>query len=337
MAKKVGLIIAIVALAALGGLLVSGCGADDRSVWWYQQHLETVQQQLNAIKTQLLKYKTDHGHYPTDDEGLAALDGFRPHFPAILVRQGLSDYYIWSPRMYADIKQRLVAYKNQKGRFPGNAEELLDATRLNAKSKIAEDDRLFTSETTHAELTIGPEGDLFFTGPAGVLTFWKTPYVYENRQGLAASLFDSSPASANADSRYCTQVDDGVFVYSTGARDYASKRDTEWWVYNGPRLFGGGLLVAALTLLVLLIRVSWKAGIVGAIALVLSGGYTWYVGGRSYTTCYIMSPTFSQRTPEMVSQQRELLDKYHARGILGDEAYKKAMAALEDGQPDSQR
>ena len=50
----------------------------------------------------------------------------------------------------------------------------------------------------------------------------------------------------------------------------------------------------------------------------------------TYATCYIMSPLFHRRTPEMVQEQRELLTRYHDRGVINDGTYRKSLDALEN-------
>ena len=123
-------------------------------------------------------------------------------------------------------------------------------------------------------------------------------------------------------------MDDGIFVYSVGARGIAHECDWAWWERYWPSLAGGAFLLATLGVLVWLLRQGWRRALLGLLLLIVSGGagaFPWCEG----LACYLMYPIFSHRTPEMVSQERESLEKHHARGVIGDQAYQKAKAALE--------
>ena len=50
-------------------------------------------------------------------------------------------------------------------------------------------------------------------------------------------------------------------------------------------------------------------------------------------TCYASSPFSSERFPAMAVEQKTLLDDFHRRGILGDAAHARAVAALAEPDP----
>ena len=50
-------------------------------------------------------------------------------------------------------------------------------------------------------------------------------------------------------------------------------------------------------------------------------------------TCYVMSRLFSHRSPEMVSFQMKLLDKYREHGVISEETYQRALSATRRDKP----
>jgi hypothetical protein len=67
------------------------------------------------------------------------------------------------------------------------------------------------------------------------------------------------------------------------------------------------------------------SGIFAVIPGLLIGGFIQY---RFETTCYVMVQLFSHRYSEMVSFQRELLEKYHDNGVINDETYQQVVDQL---------
>lgn len=132
---------------------------------------------------------------------------------------------------------------------------------------------------------------------------------------------------------YVTQVDeetlwaakvDDVYVWSVGGRQYQQeldelRRSNLWY-----EAFGYVLLAVAVLLIMPLFR-STVAMVVAAAALVLSSS----AGQLTQSTCYIMSPLFCSRRGEMTAVQRDLLEKHHAAGVIGEEAYRHALRAID--------
>jgi len=67
----------------------------------------------------------------------------------------------------------------------------------------------------------------------------------------------------------------------------------------------------------------------GVLALLLPVGAGFFLSKQSYVTCYVMSPMFSSRNPDMVPARVELLDKFRARGLISEQTYTKTLAAME--------
>ena len=172
--KKGHLIYAVIVLILGGGLgtfLLLGYGQDQPPrLWWLQQHLLTVGQQLAEIKSHLQVYKKAHGSYPTNDEGLAALDDFRARAYVVFDADGIHRYSLGS-RGYANLERSIAAWSHKAGHLPGNAEELEEAS--GAFAIAPENARIFegSDRTMRGEIVIGDGGDFFFMSPAGLLTF----------------------------------------------------------------------------------------------------------------------------------------------------------------------
>ena len=182
-------------------------------------------------------------------------------------------------------------------------------------------------EPVPVTLAIGKGDNIFIVSEAGVLSPWHIPYVYENRNGIDAILFADSPADEGRSNRFAVDVDDGIYVYSLGARSFLQSRNARWREHYIPRFIGLGVFVAACSLLVILWRRSRRARYVG-VAAILVGAAVGVVTGGTRATCYIMMPLFSHRDEQAIVQQRQLLDSYHERGIIGDEAHRRATEAL---------
>lgn len=339
--NKSGYLILLILTASLGGFLVAGYGVDDRGLAWRCWHLRIIQGQLADLKDHLLKYRQAHGRYPTNDEGLGAMDNFESRFKVTIYRQqeesaeslgGINRGY---RRLWEGMQYHLSEYRKVSGHAPRTAQELEETTlgmtllgeRWRENSKPVDVELVFTRAT-----------NLFEVSPAGLLSPWGLPYVYENRAGLDPARFGDSPANGDSKGRYSVRVDNDVYISSVGGQYYAQEYDSEWWEHYAPRFIGAGLLGVSLVVLVLLFRA--QAGRAGVLALALSGAAGVGVSQLSHMTCYIMSALFSHRDKEMVAQQAALLDKYHASGVINDATYAKARAALEPSattQPDNTR
>ncbi len=339
--KKIICLAVVVLAAPIGGFLVAGYGEDDRSQWWLRKHLEVIQDQLQGLSANLQMHKKSHGRYPTNDEGLAAIDSYQARFTVTTYlpppAETDEDQWIHAPRYFWEHWKSAVAlYRAKHGRVPASDQELMDVFDITS-SDYAEEDK--PPKVRQAEVAIGEGDNLYILSPAGVLSPWHTPYVYENRNGLDAARFIGSPADSDIRRWYSVKVDDGIYIYCMGGQYYAERLDERQWADIRPRIAGGILLVLAGVSVVLMFRQSVRAGIEGAISMAVLGGLGVASGNMSYETCYIMSPLFSHRNPKMVARQRELLDRYHRSGVIGDDTFAKAMSALELGaasQPTSQ-
>ena len=311
---------------------------DDRDMSWIRGHLRVIQDQLGSIEHALRGYREERGRYPTNDEGLSVLDNFESRFKLTYYEDpvtgrsdsGTSWPPAFDPSWLLMNRAAIRKFRATHGRVPSSAREFRDNTRpcrsFDRDVGLPQD-----REPVEIELAIGKGGHIFILSPAGVLSPWLLPYMYENRIGQDPGLFMDSPAEKDAKGRYSVEVDQGVYVYSIGGALYSAKYRRMWWKRHGPRLFGCGLIVAcAVIAITLRLRSGSKAfssaGLLAIVASLLGGG-----GFRSLNvaTCYIMAPLFYRRDPEALQQQIVLLDKFRARGVLGEEAYRKAMAAAE--------
>lgn len=133
--RKVLVFIAVLALAAIGTFLAAGSGSDDRGVHWMRSHLDAIRSELDGLAGHLRRFKEKHGRYPTNDEGLAALDTFEARFQVPFGGgddatgdprsggawlHGLKPW-AWYPR------DKVKEYRAKHGRAPANLDEFLDA------------------------------------------------------------------------------------------------------------------------------------------------------------------------------------------------------------------
>jgi hypothetical protein len=321
--------------------LIMGAGEpDDREVWWPRAHLSILRQQLGDLKHHLLEWKKAHGRYPTNDDGLAVLDSFAARFsvtynPCPDEAPGGERGFYGNDHMgffWNQAQREIRRYREVHGHVPRNAREFCE-THLGQALDIGPafaDDLGWTHVRPYIEVefAIGKSDTLFIIGPTGAMTGWLVPFVYENRTGLDPALFADSPANGRKSDRYSARVDDGIYVYALGGQLYSRDYDARWWEYHGPRMAGGGLLLLSLGALVVLWRSSRKAAIAGAVIALGAGGLG-TLAGSTYATWYVMVPLFGRRDAQMVAQQKELLDKYRSRGIIGDATHQKALAALD--------
>lgn len=337
--KKKKYLISMIMASVIGGFLQFWPFEDDRSLWWIRCHLDYIQEQLTGLKSNLLEYHEINGRYPTNDEGLAVLDNFDAKFELTLFRHpesrpertwnfggGAINQFWWQ-----DITKRIQDYRQKHGQVPQTTAEFLESHIGSALDPEWRSFALEDLESLEFDVAIGKEDNLYFLSPAGIMSPWLMPYVYENRNGLNQVLFADSPARRDSKKLYSIQVDDGIYVYSVGGRFYNKKLSVMWWQRYGPRILGVGLILTAVVFLVLIIRSSKKTAIIGILALAgsVGGGIGFGFKNITYATCYIMSLLFSWRDPEMIVQQKELLDKYHENGVINDMTYEKSLSALE--------
>jgi hypothetical protein len=332
MTRKVVFIVLIVPLGGIGAWLVAGDDRDDLAQGWLRSHHEIIQDQLADQKDHLQAYRKAHGRYPTNDEGLAALDNFESRFKAYLRRDqddSPDELAVFDgvPRrgFWQGIKSVVQDARRALGRAPGSASELFGTPA---------DDLLGggAAQLQTVQVAVTKRDNIFLVSPAGVFSPWQLPYVYENHRGCAAAFADS-PAERDEKGRFSVRVDEDIYVSSIGGEHYAGEIDALRRADLRTRLIGGGLILVAVVLVALLFRAKARAGIVGVVALLASGGAGVAYNSLSITSCYIMSPLFRRRDPAMVVRQKELLQRFHAAGAINDATYRKSLSALAPRRP----
>ncbi len=324
--RKALVFIAVLVLAMVGTFLAAGSGSDDRGVHWMKSHLDTVRAELDGLAGHLRRYKEKHGRYPSNDEGLAALDTFETRFPVPFGGGDVSDDprkggawlqslkpWHWYPR------DKVKEYRAKHGRAPANLDEFLDADVYERYPLSL----MRGAETVTLDVAIDSDDGIWVVGGGGVFSPWGLPYVYENRAGLPAESFEGSPAGAWGSGRFSVRVDEGVHVSSVAGELWDGEYRADWWWRNGPR-FAGVALIAAAVALAFSMRRRMKntAAAVGFGVMIGFGAHA-----TGWSTCYVMMPLFYRRDPTAVERRRELLEKYHEKGVIGDEAYRKALSS----------
>lgn len=325
-------------LAAIGGILLWWPYHDDRGLAWQRRHLQVLQGQLQDLAWHLREFKRVRGQYPNMDQGLAALDNFNARFQLIYYR-GLagpeSAYEIENPFAcdrfwWRHGQQALREYRQKHGGPPRNAQQFLGV----GLGGVFYVDGSFgeTFDPVRLDVAIGHDDNFFVLSPAGVLSPWLVPYVYENRIGRDAKAFRGSPADRDRQRRWSVQVDEGVFVFAVGGEEVAGEYDAAWWGRHGPKMFGALLIAVSLGAgLASLVRGRGARALVEAIlATVLSIVGVGAHRVANHATCYIMAPLFPHRTPQMVRGQRGLLARYRERDVINDETYRKSLEALDN-------
>lgn len=234
--------------------------------------LEITRKQMDAMAGYLRDYSKEHGHYPSNDEGLPAV------------------------------------------------QNLVQACRAHEHDY---------------------ESDLFLCrlGSSGILSRWGDPFIYENRKGIDDAKFEDSGATLDRHREYSVRVDDGVYIWSLGAR-----RAYGEFCYWRPRMYGAIGMVAAIVLgLVALfarssvishcrktgIRERWCDGIMPALGgLLLSLVLPFFASPMFMATCYVMSAV-SNRDEKLTREYKAVLAKYHQRGVISDSAHSKMLRALD--------
>lgn len=321
-----------VCLAGVGAYLAAGHGSYSRHEW-IRMYLEIVGGQLAELRGLVVEYKKTHGRYPTNDEGLAVLDNFESRFKAtlpalpeeapgqaVVLHPWLDDYFWFT------VRETLGYFRQDKGRAPRDAAEFSDVLPDYLLARARKDN----AWQVQMDLGITRTDNILVLSPAGVLSPWFIPYVYENRTGADPASFVDSLATRDQRGWCLARVDERVFVYSVAAQFYAKRYDEEWWDYNGPRFLGAGLLVLALGSFVLLVRSTAWGSAKGMAAILVSGALGYLTSEALQVSCYAARSLFHRRDPQMLTQQRELLEKYRNRGVIAEATYKKAVAALEN-------
>lgn len=345
MKKSTWLIILACLLVATGGYLLAGRRTDDTGLRWKGAHLAFIQEQLNALADELRRYHEIHGRYPTNDEGLGALE-FDARFsvPSDLGSNGeesglFSRELAWQIVAEGALSNRLAEYRTSHHHPPRNAAEFTEMWGLGG-GKIAEP---VDPSAPVVDLAISRDDHLFLLREGMVLSPWYLPYGYENRRGMDASLFAGSPAD-DGDGRYVLKVDEGIYVYSVGGQLWADEYDYASFHYHKWFWIGGGMFLVALVLVLVATRSARRIGE----ALLMMGGFAILglgAGKLFQATCYAMAGLFHRRDEQAVARQRELLTQFRDRGVITPDTYARAMTAIDKGpvhapkpatQPDEQ-
>ena len=330
---KRGIYVAGITLPCLvGGFLLLWPYEDDRSLSWPRRHLEVIDGQLQGLKELLRDYNQRHGHYPANDEGLAALDNFESRFtltyhhePDESRSHNFSGFLGdgWNGFWWERSKSALRSFRDTHGKAPQNQKEFCEIGLGPVEYRSDDSAKL---QTTQVDIAIDSHDNLFLLDKSGVLSPWLLPYIYENRTGHDAKAFQGSLADGDRWG-YAAKVDDGVTISSSGGYLYARELNRLWWQRNGPRGFGVSLIVFGAVVAIFAARGKLVRPLTGLLAVIpgfLVGGFFSTV---NYATCYISSGLFSHRSPEMVALQLELLEKYRQNGVINDETYRRAAAA----------
>ena len=323
--KATILVLLVIGLSALGAFLAATYGANDYGQVRQQRGLQIIQEQLSDLKELLLDYRKCHGVYPTNDEGLAALDNFESRFkvPLRISSDAEAIMYALANNHFWEMSQAVSgAVKHEKGRFPKGPRDFSWALSPDFLTRPGKGE----PPPVDVELAIGKNGSVFVLAASGVLSPRLLQFMYENRGGLDPAKFAFSPANNDPGRRYSVLVDEGVYVYSLDAQVCAETLDRLWWEDVSPVIVGLALLAAALVAAILLFAAGGRRMAIAAmVAPAVLGGFF----GSIRSTCYAMDSLFSHRSPQMVVQQRDLLEKYRGAGVISEETYRKSLAAVE--------
>lgn len=235
--------------------------------------LDITRHQLNHISKHLRDHYEETGRYPSNYQGLQAVDG-------------LAEFWQGQVRLY--------------------------------------DYRRF-STTQNVEIS----------------SLWGEPFIYENHRGIDAGAFADSGAMIDFKRAYSIKVDEGIYVWSVAAQQN-----------HHEYLAGLRVVLAWAGLLVLLCVVLFGFYVVWTIRSVGSGYTGWrrarrilwsLCGGGAISllvclvafplasggTCYAWSLT-RRRTPELTRDYLSVMEKYHERGVISDNAYRKIVEAMKE-------
>jgi len=229
-------------------------------------------------------------------------------------------------RRLVTVKNSLIEFRKQHGRYPNNDEGLLALESLKAASLEFDDDIVEASR----------DGSYFqiVVGKSGLLSPWLVPYTYENRAGFPPKAFEFSPVNDDPRGHYSIRVDEGVFVYSVGAMiNYRRYVALLWEMYSVR-----GLTLAVLLLwIVLFVRTPRKkpacsvaasvATLLGSAAALILATMVVIVplGATTYMNYFTSFPR-----PKMLVVYTALLEKYRQAGVIKEDTFQKTMKALEE-------
>jgi hypothetical protein len=295
---------------------------------------EHIRERLQDVASELRLHKARTGSYPTNDQGLAAL-AFEVRYPVHceavvyhsarrIVSCGTATQQVsWPPSEWGNDCKPQGPPRSADELVKGGHKPFADGLQRHA---------------VDLDVGISHAGILHLVSPAGIFSGSTLPLGYEDRRGLPEAAFADSPATRDRSRRYSVRVDDGVYLYSTEGELYAQVASEELHARVRMGLFGLALLLVALLLVRVAFRKGKRSG--GVIVTASAAGFGLLVNAAPtcLMTCYIMADMLAG-DPRPVARQRELLERYHARGVITDATYRKMVASLDlppASQPSSQ-
>lgn len=237
------------------------------------------------------------------------------------------------PRMLENTREQMSViagdlhkYENARGHYPTNDQGLLVVKPI--------------VNACHGH--DGSDYPLCFcrAGESGILTRWGDPFIYENRRGIDRSKFADSGATLDTKRLYSVLVDNGIYVWSLGAKQ--AQETLDLW---HPRLSAANHVVVliALVFVGLFVRDSimsrgrpnsavmrWSDGIGSTfVGLALAVIIPAMLLPMLAKTCYEQSVMW-MRKPKLTADYRILLTKYRDRGIISGPAYRKITDAMSE-------
>ena len=238
----------------------------------------------------------------------------------------------------------LRAYESAKGEYPTNDQGLIAAYAYAESMRNTADGHVppgpFTRYLDRGERRVTD---------AAILSLWGEPFIYENRRRLDADKFAGSEAHPGMDPGVGMAVDKRIYIWSIGAAQYLRAyekqvredkaeakrygREAAGWAVIG--LMG----LAAYTVITILrvrsgamrrTRAAVGIPVIGAAVALLAAHIL--APGTGMISCYAPSPPgIMHRSADAQAQSAALIAKYHERGVISDETYRKLAAADKQG------
>jgi hypothetical protein len=239
------------------------------------------------------------------------------------------DVGIARAQMFA-IADYLRAYHKSTGRYPTTDEGLLVVHKL------------MKACGNRPSAPIGPLRRCK-TNSSGILTLWGEPYIYENRNGLDPGKFSGSGASFDRKGMFAIRVDEGIYVWSIGARraygTYSTwktrrvaaivifliialiclRQYVECMRRVVSRQKREGAVIFPLTMLKIAAREIFVLGIVLLATVPLASQRYSILSDIAYTNPRAMRPR---------SEYESLMAEYHDLGIINDAAYDRIINSM---------
>jgi hypothetical protein len=340
--KSVSRVVLMGALCAGGAFLIYdgiGYAQDTRTAHHYEEYrkewsLKAIALPLPAIERALRAYAERHGQYPTNDEGLAVLvDLFDTRI--VLAHDGpWQDGWGWhewddingaTEHLFMAMERHTAGELDAAGSCIGPTDERRSYYPTCTLELDGDREYTFIWQGEPGNLTC-----FFLADEAGLYSPSAQPYFYENRRGLDAQAFAHSPANTDTERRYSVTVDDGIFVYAPEGQ-YLLPTPHPLMLRTWAEFGVGGLCLAGAVGLVFWPKTGLAFLLCRIVALIVFGYLSMRLDPR--IMCYEQAgiSLFYSRDPEIVARQKELLDEYHARGVINGETYARLVRAAADG------